>query len=55
MVKPDLNLWTGTDPVFRVVNRFFILYLIGSRVRSGRVMVRTGRVFPFAHPYCKSG
>ncbi|MFS8027109.1 hypothetical protein Hanom_Chr16g01494751 [Helianthus anomalus] len=37
MVKPDLDLWTGTDPIFRVVNRFRILCLIGSRVGSGRV------------------
>ncbi|MFS7903864.1 hypothetical protein Hanom_Chr01g00029201 [Helianthus anomalus] len=35
MVKPDLDLWTGTDPIFRVVNRFCILCLIGSRVGSG--------------------
>ncbi|MFS7958724.1 hypothetical protein Hanom_Chr08g00682101 [Helianthus anomalus] len=35
MVKPDLDLWTGTDPIFRVVNRFCILCLIGSRVVSG--------------------
>ncbi|MFS7893447.1 hypothetical protein Hanom_Chr00s000897g01669161 [Helianthus anomalus] len=33
MVKPNLNLWI--DPIFRVVNRFCILCLIGSRVRSG--------------------
>ncbi|MFS8015348.1 hypothetical protein Hanom_Chr15g01355351 [Helianthus anomalus] len=39
MVKPDLDLWTRTDPIFRVVNRFCILCLIGSRVRSGRVGV----------------
>ncbi|MFS8010914.1 hypothetical protein Hanom_Chr14g01302541 [Helianthus anomalus] len=45
MVKPDLDLWTGTDPIFRVVNRFCILCLTGSQVRSGN-----GRVFPFAHP-----
>ncbi|MFS8028155.1 hypothetical protein Hanom_Chr16g01507151 [Helianthus anomalus] len=32
MVKPDLDLWTGTDPIFRVVNRSCILCLIGSRV-----------------------
>ncbi|MFS7897560.1 hypothetical protein Hanom_Chr03g00230931 [Helianthus anomalus] len=37
MVKPDLDLWTGTDPIFRIVNRFCILCLIGSRVGSGRV------------------
>ncbi|MFS8035205.1 hypothetical protein Hanom_Chr17g01590341 [Helianthus anomalus] len=47
MVKPDLDLWTGTDLIFRVVNRVCILCLIGSRVGSGRV-------FPFAHPYPKS-
>ncbi|MFS8005316.1 hypothetical protein Hanom_Chr13g01235911 [Helianthus anomalus] len=35
MVKPDLDLWTGTDPIFRVANRFRILCLIGSRVGSG--------------------
>ncbi|MFS7947450.1 hypothetical protein Hanom_Chr06g00548431 [Helianthus anomalus] len=35
MVKPDFYLWTGTDPIFRVVNRFCILCLIGSRVGSG--------------------
>ncbi|MFS7975942.1 hypothetical protein Hanom_Chr10g00886601 [Helianthus anomalus] len=35
MVKPDLDLWTGTDPIFRVVNRFCILCLIDSRVGSG--------------------
>ncbi|MFS7989082.1 hypothetical protein Hanom_Chr11g01042551 [Helianthus anomalus] len=32
MVKPDLDLLTRTDPIFRVVNRFCILCLIGSRV-----------------------
>ncbi|MFS7956112.1 hypothetical protein Hanom_Chr07g00650741 [Helianthus anomalus] len=39
MVKPDLDLWTGTDPIFRVVKRFCILCLIGSWVGSvnGRV------------------
>ncbi|MFS7961653.1 hypothetical protein Hanom_Chr08g00717621 [Helianthus anomalus] len=35
MVKPDLDLWTVTDPIFRVVNRFCILCLTGSRVGSG--------------------
>ncbi|MFS8030387.1 hypothetical protein Hanom_Chr17g01533431 [Helianthus anomalus] len=49
MVTPDLDLWTGTDPIFRVVNRFCILRLIGSRVGSDN-----GRVFPFAHPYAVS-
>ncbi|MFS7958669.1 hypothetical protein Hanom_Chr07g00681491 [Helianthus anomalus] len=39
MVKLDLDLWTGTDPIFRVVDRFCILCLIGSRVESGRVIV----------------
>ncbi|MFS8025334.1 hypothetical protein Hanom_Chr16g01473731 [Helianthus anomalus] len=39
MVKPDFDLWTGTDPIFRVVNRLCILCLISSRVGSGRVMV----------------
>ncbi|MFS7909733.1 hypothetical protein Hanom_Chr02g00098041 [Helianthus anomalus] len=34
MVKPDLDLWTGTEPIFRVVNRFCILCLIGSRFGS---------------------
>ncbi|MFS8031786.1 hypothetical protein Hanom_Chr17g01550051 [Helianthus anomalus] len=34
MVKPNLNLWTGTDPIFKIVNQFCILYLIGSRVKS---------------------
>ncbi|MFS8008990.1 hypothetical protein Hanom_Chr14g01279361 [Helianthus anomalus] len=37
MVKPDLDLWTGTDPIFRVGNRFCILCLIDSRVGSGWV------------------
>ncbi|MFS8029229.1 hypothetical protein Hanom_Chr16g01519911 [Helianthus anomalus] len=35
MVKPDLYLWNKTDPIFRVVNRFCILCLLGSRVGSG--------------------
>ncbi|MFS8000545.1 hypothetical protein Hanom_Chr12g01179621 [Helianthus anomalus] len=35
MVKPDLDLRTGTDPILRVMNRFCILCLIGSRVGSG--------------------
>ncbi|MFS7901230.1 hypothetical protein Hanom_Chr00s181849g01832161 [Helianthus anomalus] len=35
MVKPDFDLWTGIDPIFTVVNRFYILCLIGSRVGSG--------------------
>ncbi|MFS7994823.1 hypothetical protein Hanom_Chr12g01110651 [Helianthus anomalus] len=39
MVKPDLDLWTGTDPIFRVVNRFCILCLIGSQVGSGNERV----------------
>ncbi|MFS7890183.1 hypothetical protein Hanom_Chr00s000007g01615761 [Helianthus anomalus] len=34
MVKPNLDLWTGTDHIFRVVNRFCILCLIGSLVGS---------------------
>ncbi|MFS7940418.1 hypothetical protein Hanom_Chr05g00464181 [Helianthus anomalus] len=39
MVKPDLDLWTGNNLVFRVVNRFCILCLIGSRIRSGNGQV----------------
>ncbi|MFS8032155.1 hypothetical protein Hanom_Chr17g01554251 [Helianthus anomalus] len=35
MVKPDLDLWTGTGPLFRVVNQFCILCLIGSSFGSG--------------------
>ncbi|MFS8007401.1 hypothetical protein Hanom_Chr14g01260581 [Helianthus anomalus] len=46
MVNPDLDLWTGTDPIFRVVNRFCILCLISSRVGSGRV----GSGFSFCSP-----
>ncbi|MFS7924468.1 hypothetical protein Hanom_Chr03g00272911 [Helianthus anomalus] len=45
MVKPDLDLWTGTDPIFRVVNRFCILCLIGSRAGSGNGRVGSGFVF----------
>ncbi|MFS7961150.1 hypothetical protein Hanom_Chr08g00711421 [Helianthus anomalus] len=48
MVKPDFDLWTGTDPIFKVVNRFCILYLIGSRVRSGNGRVGSG--FSFCSP-----
>ncbi|MFS7929833.1 hypothetical protein Hanom_Chr04g00337071 [Helianthus anomalus] len=48
MVKPDLDLWTGTDPIFRVVNRFCILCLIGSRVRLGNGQV--GSSFSFWSP-----
>ncbi|MFS7916354.1 hypothetical protein Hanom_Chr02g00176141 [Helianthus anomalus] len=48
MVKPDLDLWTGTDPIFRVVNRFFILCLIGSRVGSNNSQV--GSSFSFYSP-----
>ncbi|MFS7993567.1 hypothetical protein Hanom_Chr12g01095651 [Helianthus anomalus] len=43
MVKPDFDLWAGTDPIFRVVNRFGMLCLIGSRVGSGRVMSHPNR------------
>ncbi|MFS7990280.1 hypothetical protein Hanom_Chr11g01056931 [Helianthus anomalus] len=42
MVKPDLYLCTGTDPIFRVVNWFYILCLIGSRVGSGNGRVGSG-------------
>ncbi|KAJ0837015.1 hypothetical protein HanRHA438_Chr16g0773481 [Helianthus annuus] len=54
MVKPNLDLWTGTDPryldrfQFRVVNRFCILCLIGSRVGSGNGRVGSG--FSFCSP-----
>ncbi|MFS7890195.1 hypothetical protein Hanom_Chr00s000008g01615891 [Helianthus anomalus] len=48
MVKPDFDLWTGTDPIFRVVNRFCILCLIGSRVGSGNG--REGSGFSFCSP-----
>ncbi|KAJ0719530.1 hypothetical protein HanLR1_Chr08g0282771 [Helianthus annuus] len=48
MVKPDLDLWTGTDPIFRLVNRFCILCLIGSRVGSGNSRVGSG--FSFCSP-----
>ncbi|MFS7894862.1 hypothetical protein Hanom_Chr00s002170g01692861 [Helianthus anomalus] len=48
MVKPDLDLWTGTDPIFRVVNRFCILCLIGYQVGSGNGRVGSG--FPFCSP-----
>ncbi|KAJ0616741.1 hypothetical protein HanIR_Chr02g0093861 [Helianthus annuus] len=48
MVKPDFDLWTGTDPTFRVVNRFCILCLIGSRVGSGNSRVGSG--FSFCSP-----
>ncbi|MFS7928598.1 hypothetical protein Hanom_Chr04g00322661 [Helianthus anomalus] len=48
MVKPDFDLWTGTDPIFRVVNRFCILCLIGSRVGSGNSRVGSG--FSFCSP-----
>ncbi|MFS7939642.1 hypothetical protein Hanom_Chr05g00454211 [Helianthus anomalus] len=37
-----------TDPIFRVVNRFCILCLIGSRVRSGNGRVGSG--FSFCSP-----
>ncbi|MFS7954173.1 hypothetical protein Hanom_Chr07g00627181 [Helianthus anomalus] len=35
MVKPDFDLWTGTDPIFRVVNGsvFYVRSVLG----SGRV------------------
>ncbi|MFS7962349.1 hypothetical protein Hanom_Chr08g00725591 [Helianthus anomalus] len=46
MVKPDLDPWTRTDPIFRVMNQFFILCLIGSRVGSGRGVKRVGLVGP---------
>ncbi|MFS7914373.1 hypothetical protein Hanom_Chr02g00152611 [Helianthus anomalus] len=45
MVKPDFDLSTGTDPIFRVVNRFYILCLIGSRVGSGNGRVGSGFSF----------
>ncbi|MFS7998328.1 hypothetical protein Hanom_Chr12g01152451 [Helianthus anomalus] len=45
MVKPDLDLWTGTVPIFKVVNRFCILCLISSRVGSGNSRVRSGFSF----------
>ncbi|MFS7970912.1 hypothetical protein Hanom_Chr09g00826541 [Helianthus anomalus] len=48
MVKPDFDLWTGTDPIFRVVNRFCILCLIGSRLGSGNGRVGSG--FSFCSP-----
>ncbi|MFS8023232.1 hypothetical protein Hanom_Chr16g01449091 [Helianthus anomalus] len=48
MVKPVLDLWTRTDPIFRVVNRFYILCLIGSRVGSGNGRVESG--FSFCSP-----
>ncbi|MFS8026145.1 hypothetical protein Hanom_Chr16g01483491 [Helianthus anomalus] len=48
MVKPGLDLWTGTDPIFKVVNRFCILCLISSRVGSGNCQVRSG--FSFCSP-----
>ncbi|KAJ0815386.1 hypothetical protein HanPSC8_Chr17g0796881 [Helianthus annuus] len=48
MVKPDLDLRTGSDSIFRVVNRFCILCLIGSRVRSGNGRVESG--FSFCSP-----
>ncbi|MFS7908273.1 hypothetical protein Hanom_Chr01g00081241 [Helianthus anomalus] len=53
MVKPDLDLLTGTDPIFRVVNRFCILCLIGSRVGSGNGRVGLG--FSFCSPLKISG
>ncbi|MFS7932388.1 hypothetical protein Hanom_Chr04g00367261 [Helianthus anomalus] len=52
MVKPDFYLWNRTDPIFRVVNRFFILCLIGSRVGSGNSRVGSG--FSFCSPLAKS-
>ncbi|MFS7936354.1 hypothetical protein Hanom_Chr05g00414601 [Helianthus anomalus] len=45
MVIPDLDLWTGTDPIFRVVNRFCILCLIGPQVGSGNGRVGSGFLF----------
>ncbi|MFS7916772.1 hypothetical protein Hanom_Chr03g00181291 [Helianthus anomalus] len=48
MVKPDIDLWNRTDPIFRVVNRFCILCLIGSRVGSGNDRVGSG--FSFCSP-----
>ncbi|KAF5763550.1 hypothetical protein HanXRQr2_Chr15g0681551 [Helianthus annuus] len=54
MVKPDLDLWTGTDPIFRIVNRFCILCLIGSRVRSGNDQVGSG-FFLLLTPKSRSG
>ncbi|KAJ0873173.1 hypothetical protein HanRHA438_Chr11g0531891 [Helianthus annuus] len=50
MVKPDLDLYIEIDPIFRVVNRFCILCLIGSRVRSGNGRVGSG--FSFCSPLC---
>ncbi|MFS7915399.1 hypothetical protein Hanom_Chr02g00164871 [Helianthus anomalus] len=52
MVKPDLDLWTETDPIFRVVNRFCILCLIGSRVRSDNG--RVGSSFSICSPLCQN-
>ncbi|MFS7958352.1 hypothetical protein Hanom_Chr07g00677381 [Helianthus anomalus] len=51
MVKPDLDLWTGTDHIFSVVNRFCILCLIGSRVGLGNGRVGSG--FSFCSPQIK--
>ncbi|MFS7938344.1 hypothetical protein Hanom_Chr05g00438571 [Helianthus anomalus] len=51
MVKPELDLWTGTDTIFRVVNRFCILCLIGSQVGSGNGRVGSG--FLFCSPLSK--
>ncbi|KAF5819942.1 putative bulb-type lectin domain-containing protein [Helianthus annuus] len=48
MVKPDFDLWTGTDPIFRVVNRFCILCLISSQVGSDNDRVGSG--FSFCSP-----
>ncbi|MFS8006785.1 hypothetical protein Hanom_Chr14g01253241 [Helianthus anomalus] len=45
MVKSNLDLWTRTDPIFRVVNRFCILCLIRSWVGSGNGRVRSGSSF----------
>ncbi|MFS7984896.1 hypothetical protein Hanom_Chr11g00992081 [Helianthus anomalus] len=45
MMRPEFDLWTGTDPIFRVVNRFYILCLIGSRVRSGNGRIGSGFFF----------
>ncbi|MFS8005674.1 hypothetical protein Hanom_Chr13g01240121 [Helianthus anomalus] len=51
MVKPELDLWTRTDPIFRV-NRFCILCLIGSRVESDNSRVESG--FSFCSLYIQN-
>ncbi|MFS7963323.1 hypothetical protein Hanom_Chr08g00736731 [Helianthus anomalus] len=54
MVKPDLDLWTGTDPIFRVVNWFCILCLIDSRVGSDNGRVRFFFLLPLPQYIVKS-